>query len=102
MAESITRTPDVGNYDLLRTPSGPENRPSPSHTTKWIIVVVFAIVAAVVTYVAVIKRRSVDKVATTPPATASRGADRPLGGNPAPIAVPPLDQTDPLVCEFLK
>jgi len=102
MAESITRTPDVGNYDLLRTPSGPENRPTPSHTTKWIIVVVFAIVAAVATYVAVIKRRSADKVATTPPAAASRGADRPLGGNPAPITVPPLDQTDPLVRELLK
>jgi hypothetical protein len=102
MAESITRTTDVGNYDLLRTPSGPGNRPARSHTTKWIIVAVFAIVAAVATYVAVTKRRSTDKVATTPPATVSRGADRPLGGNPASITVPPLDQTDALVRELLK
>ena len=70
MAESITRTTDVGNYDLLRTPSGPENRPSGSHTTKWIIVVVFAILAAVATYVALTNRRSADKVATPPRTTA--------------------------------
>jgi Protein of unknown function (DUF3014) len=103
MAESITRTTDVGNYDLLRTPSGPENRPSPSHITKWIVVAVFVIVAAIATYVAVTKRRSAVQVATLPPAKVTpRGADRSLGGDPANITVPPLDLTDPLVRELLR
>jgi hypothetical protein len=103
MADPTTRTTDVGNYDLLRTPSSPENRPSPSHTTKWVVVVAFAVAAAVVTYVAVTKRRSADQVAATPPAKAApKGADRALGGDPANITVPPLDLTDPLVRELLR
>jgi hypothetical protein len=103
MAESVTRTTDVANYDLLRTPSAPEQRPSPSHTTKWIIVVAFAVLAAVVTYVAVTsKRRSEEHTAPKPAATAARGSDRPLGGEPAAITVPPLDQTDALVRELVR
>jgi Protein of unknown function (DUF3014) len=100
MTDSVTRTPDVGNYDLLRTPSAPDLPPSP-HTTKWLIVVVFAIAAAIATYIAVSKRRSTDQVATTPPG-ASRAADRPLGGEPAAITVPPLDETDALVRELVR
>jgi hypothetical protein len=96
------RSTDVGNYDLLRTPSGPENEPSPSHTTKWIVVAVFVIIAAIVTYVAVSKRRSAGQVAATPPKAAAKAPDRPLGGEPAAISVPPLDQTDQLVRELVK
>jgi hypothetical protein len=64
--------------------------------------VAFAIVAAIATYVAVSKRRSTQQAATPPPAAAPRATDRPLGGDPAAISVPPLDQTDQLVRELVK
>jgi hypothetical protein len=93
---------DVQDYELLKTSEetpldGPPERPS----WLWLVVALLVVATAAAVYIAAGRMRR------APPATAQQRAEprapvRPLGGNPARIDVPPLDQSDPVVRELVK
>lgn len=93
---------ELPDYDLLRTDESAPFEPRASHTVVWIAAVLVVVAAAVAAYI-VYSRRSVTApapaaVATKAPATAG---DRPLGGTPEKIDLPPLGESDPIVRELV-
>ena len=108
MAEPMPPAPDVGNYDLLRTsdtPDDPSRMPQgpgvPGINVRWLGIAAIVAVAMVATYVIVERNRAKTPAAVKAVDAAAKPA-RPLGGTAAPIDVPPLDLTDPLVRELVK
>ena len=104
MAEPMPPAPDVGNYDLLRTsdtPDAPPPRIPGGVNVMWLGVAAIVAVAMVTTYVIVERSRARAPAAAKVADTAAQPA-RPLGGTAAPIDVPPLDLSDPLVRELVK
>ena len=102
MLESRAEPQEVAEYELLKNPDGPE--PPPKRPIGlWIVVVALIAAAGVAAYIVFGTRQA------APPATAANPREAatqervpPLGGDAAPIVVPPLDQTDPLVREMVK
>jgi hypothetical protein len=65
-------------------------------------VLLFVAAAAVATYFA-FRRHPVEQTKTAPAAgQATEQAVQPLGGDAAPIALPPLDQSDPVVADLVR
>ncbi len=94
---------DLQDYDLLRAdePGGLEPPPRP-RVVLWIVVVLLAVAAAVASYI-VFSRRASAPPQTTAAAPASPAAPtRPLGGEPQPVDVPPLGESDPVVRELVR
>jgi hypothetical protein len=91
---------DISDVDLEKTepiPLGrvPEQQRPP---VVWIVTGLIVLAAAVVAYLYFGRHQATDTTAgeaSAPAAATSR--DRPLGGTPEPIDVPPLAETDPLV-----
>jgi hypothetical protein len=97
--------PDLRDYDLLRTPGEPiEALPRKRSPGLWIAVGGLAVAAGVAAYVVFGPRRQTPPPAKTeaPAVAMSEALVRPLGGEAAPILVPPLDESDPLVRELVK
>lgn len=61
----------------------------------------FAAAAAIAAYFA-FRRQAPEQKAAAPPAVQATESAVPLGGEAAPIAVPPLDQSDPVVADLVR
>jgi len=71
-------------------------------TAKWIVVLLFLAAAVAAAYFA-FNRRPVQQTKTAPSAVqATEQAVRPLGGDAASIALPPLDQSDAVVADLVR
>jgi DUF3014 family protein len=104
MPDSLNEPPDAPDLEIRDADDDAPYETSRSPTAGvWIAAIVVLIAAAVAAYV-VFSRRE----AATAPATAARGAAgtpapaQPLGGQPAPIDVPPLEQSDSVVRELVR
>lgn len=91
--------PDASDYELVKTP---DELSLPRRSVGvWIVVAVLMGVAAVAAFILLIQRPS----APAPAAERVRVQEqdiRPLGGDAAPIALPPLNESDALVRELVK
>jgi hypothetical protein len=90
---------DASEYELLKTPD--ELPPSRRSTGLWIVVAILMGVAAIAAFILLIQRPS----GPAPAAERVRIQEqviRPLGGDAAPIALPPLNESDALVRELVK
>lgn len=91
--------PDASDYELLKTP---DELPPPRRSVGvWIVVAILMGVAAIAALILLIQRPP------APAATAERAripepVIRPLGGDAAPIALPPLSESDALVRELVQ
>jgi hypothetical protein len=93
---------DVQDYELLKTSEetpldAPPGRPS----WLWLVVAALIVATAAAFYLAAGRMRRTAPAATEQHAE-TRAPVRPLGGNPARIDVPPLDQSDPVVRELVR
>jgi hypothetical protein len=103
MVESEKKTPAVADYELLKTPEETLDQPPPRRIGVWVVSLVVLVAAAIAVYVA-FGRRQPPASAPAPVAQESSApppAAQSLGAEAEPIAVPPLDQTDPLVREMV-
>ena len=98
--------PEIPDYDLLRPnspeePAGPE--PSGPKVALWIAAALLVVAGAATIYV-VYGRKSSPAPASTAvkPKEATEQAIRPLGSDADQIALPPLNDTDPIVRELVR
>jgi Protein of unknown function (DUF3014) len=92
---------DVQDYELFR-PEQPPPQDRPRRLGLWIAAGVGVVAIAIAAYIAFGSR---SRGSSAPASTASDRAgavQRPLGGEPAPIVLPPLDETDALVRELVR
>ncbi len=94
---------DLQDYDLLRTnePAGLEPPPRP-RVVLWIVVVLLAVAAAVASYIVFSRRASAPPQTTAAAPATAAAPTRPLGGEPQPVDVPPLGESDPVVRELVR
>jgi hypothetical protein len=98
--------PDDVDYELLKTEALPDSgSPVRPHVSILVLVVSAAALAAAVigAYVFYVSRPAA--APSRPVATAvapARQAVRPLGGDAEPVAVPPLDESDPIVRDLVR
>jgi DUF3014 family protein len=93
---------DVRDYELLKSQDEPA-RPSPlaGPSRVWILVAALIAVAAAIVYIVAGRaRREVPVTTLARPAAAA--APRPLGAEAPAIALPPLDETDPLIRDLVR
>lgn len=103
MFDIQNKTPDALDYELRKDPAASLWEPPPrTPFGVWIAAAVLIVAAAIAAYFAFGRPRSSSTARGSDAAPTSAAADRPLGGEVAPIVVPPLDQTDPLVRELVK
>jgi hypothetical protein len=100
--------PDVPDYDLLKTPDEQSGMTAQAPLRRRGIVAAVVLLAAAVAaaiYVAFGRWQDpsrTDRVTAQPEQAEALPPAQPLGGEPEAIAVPPLDETDPLVRELVK
>lgn len=97
--------PELRDYELLRTTGEPSGVPPPGRPLGWWLAAGGLIAAAAIAaYIVFSGDRQTPAPAKTEPAgvATSEGRVRPLGGEAAPIVLPPLDETDPFVRDLLK
>ncbi|MDO8794231.1 MAG: DUF3014 domain-containing protein [Vicinamibacterales bacterium] len=104
MVDSRRETPDLPDYELLplagKSPALP---PAKRPWGLWLAVAGLIVATAIAAYVALGGRTTLAPVTTEPERVeAPQSPVQPLGGDGAPIVLPPLDQTDPVVRELLK
>ena len=91
--------PDILDFELEKTPDEP---PPPRRSAGvWILVALLVAAGAIAAYI-VFGRRPPAPVPAAERAPAPKPEIRPLGGDAAPIVLPPLNETDALVRELLK
>jgi Protein of unknown function (DUF3014) len=95
---------DVQDYELLKTSEEPPHEAPPERPSRlWLVVAALIVATAAAVYIAAGRMHRV-----APATTEARRAEtlqapvRPLGGNAAPIDLPPLDQTDRIVRDLVK
>ena len=91
--------PDASDYELVKNPD--ELSPPRRSVGVWIVVAILMGVAAIAAFILLIQRPS----APAPAAERVRVQEqviRPLGGDAAAIALPPLNETDALVRELVN
>jgi hypothetical protein len=96
--------PDERDYELLKSSDEASRAvPPPPPRGVWIAAAVLIAMIVIAAYI-VFGRRHARAPATTPAtsAGASQSPTKPLGGQPEPISVPPLDQSDPFVRELVQ
>jgi hypothetical protein len=96
--------PDLRDFELRRTPGEPIGEPPhPRSPGRWLAAGGLVVAAAIAAYIVFGGRRAPQPARTEqPPAAMSEGRVRPLGGDAEAIALPPLDETDPLVRELVN
>jgi DUF3014 family protein len=90
--------PDVSDYQLFKSTEPP---PSRSRTGLWVAVVVILVAAIAALFYVYWHRRSAPAPVAAHTETPAR-PPRPLGGDADAIALPPLNESDPLVRELVK
>ena len=91
------------DYELLKEPGGPRYEPGKASSAGVRIAVAGLVVAAVLAAYVAFWRSHKEAPASNPrSAVGPSQTARPLGGDAAPIVLPPLDQTDALVRELVK
>ncbi|MQA28673.1 MAG: DUF3014 domain-containing protein [Luteitalea sp.] len=100
-SDSTPQEPPIpDDYELATAPAEAEPPPPPGRRTGlWIGAAALIAAAAVAVYIVIGGRRSEEPVATAPVAVEQPQA---LGAAPAPVLVPPLDDSDALVRELAK
>jgi Protein of unknown function (DUF3014) len=95
---------DFPDYELERTPLESSLAvQSPARPIGvWIAVALLIAAAGVAAYVLLGRRAHPAPAATAAPAAVKESAVRPLGGEAEPIAVPPLDESDPVVRQLVR
>jgi hypothetical protein len=104
MPDSQNRSPDVAEYELLKVADASSDLRPRRPPAIFLVLIALIAAAAVAAYIVFMNRRA-EAPATTASAdhvTTREQTIRPLGAEPAPIVVPPLDQTDPLVRELVR
>ncbi len=91
--------PNILDYELEKTPDEP---PPPRRSAGWWVLAALLIAAAAIAAYIVFGHRPSAPVPAAERAPAPKPAIRPLGGDAASIALPPLDETDALVRELVK
>lgn len=91
--------PDVSDYDLLKTPDEP---PPPQRSAGLWVLAALLIGAAVIAAFIVFGRPSSAPAPAAERVRTPQPAIQPLGGDAAPIVLPPLDESDALVRELVK
>jgi DUF3014 family protein len=97
---------DIPDYDLVRTPDTVE-APAPAIPSGFRVIALVFVIAAAVFGVLVWYLVYFPRHAAAPPAATERSPQtptevaRPLGGTPEPVAVPPLDESDPVVRDLV-
>jgi len=104
-APDPNQTPDLPDYQIRRPDPILEDRTRPAKSVRvWVIAAVVVIAAAAVWFFAIRGRLARDE---RPPEQTTRQqpqaeASPPLGGAPAPVNVPPLDESDAVVRELVR
>jgi hypothetical protein len=96
---------DIRDYDLLKVPDETSpGFPRPRPVGLWIAVAVLVIGAVIAGYIVFGPQEAPQQAATAKPQAASTppAATEPLGGEAAPIDVPPRNASDPVVRELVK
>jgi hypothetical protein len=91
--------PNILDYELEKTP---DDLPPPRRSTGWWVLAAVLIAAAAVAAYFVFGHRPPASAPVSERARPAQPADHPLGGNAAPIVLPPLNETDALVRELVK
>lgn len=96
--------PDLRDFELRRTPGEPIREPAYRRSPGlWLAVGGLVVAAAIAAYIVFGGRDAPPPTRTEqPPAAMSEGRVRPLGGDAEAIALPPLDETDPLVRDLVN
>lgn len=104
MAESHDEGPNLPDYELLQTPGKPTDLPPPRRPLGlWLVVAGLIAATAIAAYIAFGGRQTSAPVTTERERVeAPQQPVQPLGGDAAPIVLPPLDQTDPVVRDLVK
>jgi hypothetical protein len=103
--DSRRNTPEDLDYEITRPPDEPGPLPpSRRSPVPWIAALIVLVLAGAVWYVMV---RGPRESAAPPPEDTSAAAPgttppAPLGATPAPVEVPPLDQSDAVVRELVR
>jgi len=94
----------VLDLDLQKTPEPDHDEPPPRRPIGlWIAIAGLAVAIAIAAYIAFGMRQTrAPAVAPAAQAEAPRPDAQPLGGAAAPINLPPLDETDPVVRELVR
>ncbi len=94
---------DEPDYDLLRTPDEAlREAPPPRPVGVWIAAIVLIVAAAIAAYVVFGRRHGPATMTPASSAATPPSSTQPLGGHAAPIALPPLDQSDSLVRDLVR
>ena len=103
MVDSRSEMPDLPDYELLQPAGQPPDLPPPRRPWGlWLAVAGLIVAPAIAAYVAFGGGTTSAPVTTEPEVVeAPQQPVQPLGGDAAPIVLPPLDQTDPVVRDLL-
>jgi hypothetical protein len=89
---------EVQDYELY-PPEEPPPQAPPRRVGLWLAAAVGVVAIAIAAYMAFRSRQSSAPAIAAPERVE---AARPLGGDPAPVVLPPLDETDALVRQLLR
>jgi hypothetical protein len=96
--------PELPDYDVINPEPGDEPAESPAGGRPvgvWIAASLIVAAAGIAAYIAFGARTAPPAVETIEP-QAVNDAPQPLGGEPTPVTVPPLGESDPVVRELVK
>src|SRR4051812_34414412 len=94
---------DVNDFELAKTSDEPPAERAATETSwLWLVVAAMLVASAAAFYLVASRRNRPAPGPANQVAAASQGPVRPLGGTAAPVNVPPLDQSDPIVRELVK
>ena len=91
--------PNILDYELEKTPDEP---PPPQRSTRWWVLAAVLVGAVAIAAYVVFGHRPSAPAPAAERAQTPKPETRPLGGDAAPIVLPPLNETDALVRELVK
>jgi hypothetical protein len=91
--------PNILDYEVEKTPDEP---PPPRRSAGWWVLAAVLIAAAAIAAFIAFRHRPSAPVPAVERAQTPKPENRPLGGDAAPIVLPPLNETDTLVRELVK
>src|SRR5512133_2264709 len=99
MVDWDTGTEDVRDYELRKSPDESLGVPPPRRPVLlWVAIAGLVVGAAIAAYIGFgVGQKPVTVVTEPVGVEQAQDADRALGGEAAPIVLPPLNDTDPIV-----